>query len=374
MLRLALADPVLRAALHSAERAALPDWMIVSGAVVAAVWNALTGRPPGHGVRDIDLLYFDPDLSETAEDRVIRRATPLFAPEPPVEIRNQARVHLWYPARFGHAVTPLTSTAEALTRFVAKTQAIGVTRAARRGGADRPATSPTPATASPRSAVTLAHPWSATGLSAPGLALEAPFGLSALLELRMEPNPALPNRAVYEAKAEAWSAFWPEITVLPWEAPVELREAGPGSFDADGLLGLIRHAFAPMEGRIDPPSSVLALTPAALQEKAAAEMLLVAEAEGALLGCVFLRAAGDGLHLSRLAVAPPSQRRGIGRALVAAACEIARHRGLAKLRLLTRIELTENHMAFARLGFLKRGEWAHPGHDRPTAIVMEKDL
>ncbi len=35
-----------------------------------------------------------------------------------VEVRNQARVHLWFEAHFGEPYTPLSSTAEALRRFV----------------------------------------------------------------------------------------------------------------------------------------------------------------------------------------------------------------------------------------------------------------
>ncbi|MEM6905222.1 MAG: nucleotidyltransferase family protein, partial [Pseudomonadota bacterium] len=90
-------DPLIWPALCQVERAALPDGWIVAGALYNTVWNVLTGRPPGHGIRDIDVFYFDgSDLSYGAEDQVIRRASRHFAPEPPVEIRNQARVHLWF--------------------------------------------------------------------------------------------------------------------------------------------------------------------------------------------------------------------------------------------------------------------------------------
>ena len=73
----------------------LNDWRIFSGAVYQSVWNAVTGRAPGYGVRDYDLGYFDPDTSWDAEDVVIRKVAAAF--EPPlremVEVRNQARVH-----------------------------------------------------------------------------------------------------------------------------------------------------------------------------------------------------------------------------------------------------------------------------------------
>ena len=40
------------------------------------------------------------------------------------------------------------------------------------------------------------------------------------------------------------------------------------------------------------------------------------------------------------------------------------------LELETRIELTENHAAFARMGFIKTAETSHEGFDRTTSIVM----
>src|SRR6478609_6176891 len=98
----------------------LPDWLIFSGAVYQRVLNHLTGRHPDYGIKDYDLGYFDAsDTSYEAEDRVIRRVAAAF--EPPlremVEVRNQARVHLWFEGKFGEAYAPLTSTREALGRF-----------------------------------------------------------------------------------------------------------------------------------------------------------------------------------------------------------------------------------------------------------------
>ena len=54
---------------------------------------------------------------------------------------------------------------------------------------------------------------------------------------------------------------------------------------------------------------------------------------------------------------------------------VSRKDGLSRCLLLeTRIELTGNHAAFARMGFEKVGEKAHPGFARPTSITMEKPL
>ncbi|WP_223166351.1 nucleotidyltransferase family protein [Nonomuraea sp. SYSU D8015] len=66
----------------------LPGWWVAAGAVVQTIWNHVTGRDPGHGIKDYDLIYHDPsDLSWEAEDVAIRAGREVFG-EVPVEIRN----------------------------------------------------------------------------------------------------------------------------------------------------------------------------------------------------------------------------------------------------------------------------------------------
>lgn len=140
----------------------------------------------------------------------------------------------------------------------------------------------------------------------------------------------------------------------------------------DGLLALILDSFAYMDGRIDPPSSARSLTAASLAARAEAEHLWLAGPS--LAGCAFFAERPDALYIGKLAVRPDRQGAGLGRAFVGAAEALARSRGLPRLRLETRIELTGNHAAFARLGFEKVAEKAHPGFDRPTSITMERPV
>ncbi len=41
----------------------LPDWLVFSGAVYQPVFNHLTGRAPGHGIKDYDVAYFGLPIS-----------------------------------------------------------------------------------------------------------------------------------------------------------------------------------------------------------------------------------------------------------------------------------------------------------------------
>ncbi|CAN5766477.1 nucleotidyltransferase family protein [soil metagenome] len=175
------AAPSLMAVMETARTLDLPDWLIFSGAVYQRVLNHLTGRDPDHGIKDYDLAYFDPDTSYEAEDAVIRRVAAAF--EPPVremvEVRNQARVHLWFEAKFGEPYAPLGSSAQALNRF-----------------------------ASPLNAV-------AARLEADGsMTIVAPFGLEDLFAMTYRENP---NRRVsgFARTAAAAKARWPEMTIIP---------------------------------------------------------------------------------------------------------------------------------------------------------------
>jgi len=177
------ATPLLVDVLDRLPALALSDTWLVSGAIYNTVWSHLTGRPPLTGINDVDLFYFDAaDLSYEAEDRAIKHADQIFAGLPlPVQLRNQARVHLWYPERFGEAYPALSSSREAIDRFASVTHAVG----ARLDGAGE-------------------------------IELYTPFGLDDLFSFRIVPNRRMNNRATHEKKAERARSVWPEIVVEAW--------------------------------------------------------------------------------------------------------------------------------------------------------------
>jgi len=144
------------------------------------VLNHLTGRPLDYGIKDYDLGYLDAsDLSYEAEDAVICRVKAALD-EPlrsMVEVRNQARVHLWFPAKFGEPYTPLSCTAGALERFVSATFAVGV--------------------------------WLEPD---DRLHIVAPFGLADLFALRLRPNPRRKMVGFARTSADV-QRRWPEVVI-----------------------------------------------------------------------------------------------------------------------------------------------------------------
>jgi len=164
----------------------LPGWYLAAGCLYQTVWNAVSGLPPESGILDYDLIYFDGgDLSWEAEDQVIRAGEEVFAGLPAlVEIRNQARVHLWYEQKFGIPCPPHAASEDAIDTYPTTATSLGVR------------------------------------LEADGRwRIYAPYGLSDVFNLVARPNPVLAPRHVYETKTDRWRRQWPDLTVLPWPEP-----------------------------------------------------------------------------------------------------------------------------------------------------------
>lgn len=185
-LEIVLGNPKMRAIVDRADDLHLRDWWLTGGAVFQTVWNGLEGRPAESGILDYDLFYFD-DADHTAESEAEAHhaAAALFSHlQVSVEVSNQARVHLWYQAEFGVPGRRFVSSCDAIDHFAAITCCYAVTRSAERG-----------------------------------LVVYAPHGFDDLFQRRVQANPVLVPREVYERKASRWSAEWPSLTIEPWPSP-----------------------------------------------------------------------------------------------------------------------------------------------------------
>jgi uncharacterized protein len=171
-------SPRVMQVLEIAREADLPDWRLVAGSVYGTVWNSLCGLPPDYGIKDYDICYFDPDISYEAEDEVIKRVAALTPPDllPLIEVRNQARVHVWFHQKFGGDYPPLTSTDEALTRYLCFSDAVAVR------------------------------------LESDGrVSVAAPFGLGDIFSMTMRPNPGRGTTSNRAAKVASIQARWPDV-------------------------------------------------------------------------------------------------------------------------------------------------------------------
>lgn len=172
-------NPFNRIVLERLPALALADCWLVSGALFQTVWNTRTSRRPDQGIKDYDIFYFDPDISWEAEDAAIRRANDAFADLGiAVELRNQARVHIWYEEKFGAPYPPLLRATDGIDRFLCHNAQVGI-------GPDAGE-------------------------------IYAPRGFDDIFNLIVRPNvTANFQRERYVEKAQRWKDIWPEITILP---------------------------------------------------------------------------------------------------------------------------------------------------------------
>ncbi len=158
----------------------LPDCWLVAGCLFQSVWNDAIGRPANESIKDYDIFYFDDvDLSYEAEDRVIRQVADACADLGlPIEMKNQARVHLWYGERFGPGYPSLADAKDGIKRFLVAGTCVGIGASPSNFGE-----------------------------------LFAPYGLNELFAGVLRPNPLnLPGNRFSE-KAATYMARWPHLVI-----------------------------------------------------------------------------------------------------------------------------------------------------------------
>lgn len=156
----------------------IPGAILTAGCLVQAAWNLRSGYDVTFGIKDYDVFYFDDtDLSWEAEDKVIRRAASLLGDAGgKVEIRNQARVHLWYEEKFGASYPQLSRAEDGIDRYLTCCTRIGIRIA--------------------------------------DGSLYAPDGLADLWNGIMRMNPLNPQPVLFRRKCDEYLLRWPWLTVI----------------------------------------------------------------------------------------------------------------------------------------------------------------
>jgi uncharacterized protein len=161
----------------------LPNCYVAGACIAQTVWNLAHHKEPHAHIKDIDLVYFDTDLSEDKEQQARAQVRSHFKDFPlEVDAINEARVHLWYKDSFGYDIKPYTSTEEAIKTFPITAGVLGV----RKENAD--------------------------------YKVFAPLGLEDMFNLIVRANKKQITKDIYEAKLKRWQPCWPTLTYLTWEA------------------------------------------------------------------------------------------------------------------------------------------------------------
>jgi GrpB-like predicted nucleotidyltransferase (UPF0157 family) len=159
----------------------MKNWYLGAGCISQTVWNYKFGFDLNNGINDYDLVYFDEsDTSYEAEDKYIQEGKKLFG-DVPVEIRNQARVHLWYKSHFGGEIEPYESVEDAIRTWPTTSNAIGIRIDENEN-----------------------------------FKIFSPFGLSDLMGLIVRANKIKITEEIYMKKVDRWTKVWPNLVVVPW--------------------------------------------------------------------------------------------------------------------------------------------------------------
>ncbi len=165
----------------------MPNWYLGAGGIVQTVWNIKHGFDPENGIKDYDLVYCDSaDMSSETEENFKQQGRKIFKEIViPVEITNEARVHMWYRKEFGYGndQCQYNSVEEAIKGWSIIPTAVGV-----RKNTDGK------------------------------YQIYAPYGLDDLFDLTVKVSKSpLITKGVYEKKTERWIKIWPNLKIVPWD-------------------------------------------------------------------------------------------------------------------------------------------------------------
>lgn len=145
-----------------------------------------------------------------------------------------------------------------------------------------------------------------------------------------------------------------------------IRPATPA--DADAVTSVAQAAFERYVPRIGRPPVPMLLDYA---EAIGAAKVWVATEDGTIVGFVLLEDQPDALLLDVLAVAPSTQGKGIGAALLDFTEDQARLRGYQRIVLYTHETMTENLSYYPHHGYTETGRETVQNHNR---VFFQKRL
>lgn len=174
----------LSTVIERAESLNLDNYYIGAGSIAQTVWNYLSHKPLDYGIKDIDFVYFDDkNLDKDSENEVVSKIKELYADlDIEIDVKNEARVHLWYKEHFGYDIKPYTSLEDAINTWPTTSTAVGIRK-------DKNSK----------------------------LKVYAPFGLNDLFGKIVRANKAQITKDIYENKVTRWLSKWPDLKVIPWE-------------------------------------------------------------------------------------------------------------------------------------------------------------
>lgn len=172
----------LKKLLKVLEKINIDNYYVGAGCINQTIFNYYHGYNLEYGISDYDIVYYDKDTSYEAEDKVIKKISLLLKNKKiKLDIKNQARVHIWYKEKFKHDILPSNSVEESISRWGTTVTCIGVR------------------------------------LEKGKLIVFAPYGLNDLFGLTINPIKDNFIKEDYETKTSKWKQKWPKLKIISWD-------------------------------------------------------------------------------------------------------------------------------------------------------------
>ena len=166
---------------YALENPNFKNWCVGAGGVNQTVFNYYHGYEGDYGIKDYDIVYFDEDTSYEAEDVIIKDLEERLKNIDVVsDIKNQARVHIWYNPKYGTNREPYTSCEDAVSSWGSTVTCIGIRK---ENGQ---------------------------------LIVYCPYGLNDLFSLTIRPVKRYFDKESYEARCKRWKAKWDKLNIIEW--------------------------------------------------------------------------------------------------------------------------------------------------------------
>lgn len=131
----------------------------------------------------MNIVYYDEyDLSSDSEKELKQKLkSKLLDYQFGFDVKNQARVHLWYESKFGFPIKPYSSLEAAIDSWPTTAIAVGIR------------------------------------VEKDGLfKIYAPYHLDDLFSMVVRPNKLLVTKEIFVNKANKWKKRWPKLQIIPW--------------------------------------------------------------------------------------------------------------------------------------------------------------
>ena len=110
----------------------LPNFYIAAGSVFQTIWNYYDNKPLNFGIKDIDIIYYDPiNLSKESEQKLEKTIEDHFKKAGlnyELDIHNEARMHLWKKDNENKNIDQYKNSEDAINQWIATVHAIGITK------------------------------------------------------------------------------------------------------------------------------------------------------------------------------------------------------------------------------------------------------